>query len=201
MRGLTARRDGTRLAASRRADRRTASFAQGEAAILSKTRIVVSGAQLRMARAAMHWTMQDLSRAANVAPETIRRIETDLPARPSSFVAVRVTLERAGIVFMRHRDGDGVQLMRAAECVRDLLELADIAAGKAKIDTAIRERLDRFLAASIAWQKEWHLQDGVYVRQLKKRIRAASIRVEPNVRGALEQALSYIKQMTRSSLY
>jgi hypothetical protein len=60
---------------------------------------------------------------------------------------------------------------------------------------------DRFLAASIAWQKEWHLQDGVYVRQLKKRIRAASIRVEPNVRGALEQALSYIKQMTRSSLY
>jgi len=158
---------------------------------------VLSGAQLRMARAAMRWTVQDLSRAANVAPATIRRIESALTARPSSLAAIRVTLERAGIVFMRHRDGDGVRLMRAADCVRDLLELANIAAGKAKIDIAIQERLDRFLATAVALQKEWRVEDGVYVSQLKERIRVASRTVEPNVREALEQALGYIRKMTR----
>jgi hypothetical protein len=152
-----------------------------------------------MARAAMHWTVQDLSRAANVAPATIRRIEAALTARPSSLAVIRVTLERAGIVFIRHRDGDGVRLMRAAECVRDLLELASVAAGKAKIDTAIQDRLDRFLAAAISLQKEWCVEDGVYVSQLKERIRVASRTVDPNVREALEQALGYIRKMTRPS--
>jgi transcriptional regulator with XRE-family HTH domain len=152
-----------------------------------------------MARAAMNWTVQDLSRAANVAPATISRIEAALTARPSSLAAIRVTLERAGIVFMRHRDGDGVRLMRAAECVRDLLELAKVAAGNAKIDTAIQERLDRFLATVLSLQKEWRVEDGVYVSQLKERIRVASRTVEPNVREALEQALGYIRKITRPS--
>jgi hypothetical protein len=113
--------------------------------------------------------------------------------------AIRVTLERAGVIFMRHRDGDGVRLMRAAECVRDLLELAKVAAGKAKVDTAIQERLDRFLAAAISWRKEWRLEDGVYVSQLKERLRAASRTVAPSDREALEQALNYIKKMARPS--
>jgi transcriptional regulator with XRE-family HTH domain len=159
----------------------------------------MSGAQLRMARAAMNWTVRDLSRAANVAPATIHRIEAALTARPSSLAAIRVTLEQAGIVFMRHKDGDGVRLRRAAECVRDLLELANVAVGKAKIDTAIEERLDRFLATAIALQKEWRVEDGVYVSQLKQRIGIASRTVEPNVREALEQALGYIRKMTRPS--
>jgi transcriptional regulator with XRE-family HTH domain len=166
---------------------------------LSKTQIVVSGAQLRMARAAMNWTVRDLSRAANVAPATIHRIEAALTARPSSLAAIRATLERAGIVFMRHRDGDGVRFMRAAECVRGLLKLANLAAGQAKIDTAIQGRLDRFLATAIALQKEWRVEDGVYVSQLKERIRVASRTVEPNVREALEQALGYIRKITRPS--
>ena len=100
---------------------------------------------------------------------------------------------------MRHRDGDGVRLMRAAECVRDLLELASLAAGKAKIDAAIEERLDRFLAIAIALQKEWRVEDGVYVSQLKERLRVASRTVEPNARQALEQALGYIRKITRPS--
>ena len=149
-----------------------------------------------MARAAMNWTVRDLSRAANVAPATIHRIEAALTARPSSLAAIRVTLEQAGIVFMRHRDGDGVRLMRAAECVRDLLELANVAVGKAKIDTAMEERLDRFLATAIALQKEWRVDDGVYVSQLKQRIRIASRTVEPGIRETLEQALRYIGKMT-----
>jgi DNA-binding XRE family transcriptional regulator len=157
----------------------------------------MSAAQLRMARAAMNWTVQDLSRAANVAPATIIRIEAALTARPSSLAAIRVTLERAGIIFIRHRDGDGVRLSRAAECVRDLLVLATVAAGKMKIDTAIQERLDRFLTMATAWQKEWRVEGGVYVRQLNERIRVASRAVEPDVRETLDQAVSYIRKMTR----
>jgi hypothetical protein len=87
--------------------------------------------------------------------------------------------------------------MRAAECVRDLLELANVAVGKAKIGTAIEERLDRFLATAIALQKEWRVEDGVYVSQLKQRIRIASRTVEPGIRETLEQALRYIGKMTR----
>jgi hypothetical protein len=150
-----------------------------------------------MARAAMNWTVRDLSRAANVAPATISRVEAALTARPSSLAAIRVTLERAGIVFIRHRDGDGIRLLKAAECVRDLLELANVAAGKAKIDTAIHERLDRFLATAAALQREWRVEGGVYVSQLKKRIRVASRAVEPDIRETLEHALSYIGKMAR----
>jgi hypothetical protein len=87
--------------------------------------------------------------------------------------------------------------MEAAECVRDLLEFANIAGGKAKIDTAIQERLDRFLATATALQKEWRVEDGVYVSQLRARIRVASRAVEPDIRETLEQALSYIRKMTR----
>jgi transcriptional regulator with XRE-family HTH domain len=157
----------------------------------------MSAGQLRMARAAMNWTVQDLSHAAHVAPATISRVEAALTARPSSLAAIRITLERAGIVFIRHRDGDGVRLSRAAECVRDLLELANVAAGKAKIDTAIQERLDRFLAMATALQKEWRIEGGVYVSQLKQRIRIASRAVEPDIRETLDQALSYIRKTTR----
>src|SRR5260370_8924314 len=91
-----------------------------------------------MARAAMRWTVQDLSRAANVAPATIRRIESALTARPSSLASIRVTLERAGIVFMRHRDGDGVRLLRSADCVRHLLELANISAVQPQIEPPVQ---------------------------------------------------------------
>ena len=159
----------------------------------------MSAAQLRMTRAAMNWTVQDLSRAANVAPATVGRIEAALTARRSSLAAIRITLERAGIVFMGHRDGDGVRITAAAECVRDLVELARIAARKAKIDTAIQERLDRFLGKATTMQKEWRVEDGVYVRQLKKRIRIVSRTVESEIRETLEQALGYIRKMARPS--
>jgi transcriptional regulator with XRE-family HTH domain len=152
-----------------------------------------------MARAAMNWTVRDLARAANVAPVTVHRIESALTARPSSLSAIRVTLERAGIAFIRNRDGDGVRLMRAAECVCDLLEFAHVAAGKAKTDTAIEQRLDRFLATALSWQKEWCVEDGVYVGQLEERIRVASRTAEPNIREALKQALNYISKITRPS--
>ena len=145
----------------------------------------------------MNWTVQDLSRAANVAPATVGRIEAALTARRSSLTAIRITLERAGVVFMGHRDGDGVRITAAAECVRDLVELTRIAARTAKIDTAIQERLDRFLATATAMQKEWRVEDGVYVRQLKERIRIVSRMVESDTRETLEQALSYIRRLAR----
>ena len=159
----------------------------------------MSAAQLRMARAAMNWTVEDLSRAANVAPATVGRIEAALTARASSLTAIRITLERAGIVFMGHKDGDGVRITAAAECVRDLLELARIAAGKARIDTAIQERLDHFLATTAALRTQWRVEEGLYIGQLNKRLRVASRSVEPDIREAMEQALSYIGKLSRPS--
>jgi transcriptional regulator with XRE-family HTH domain len=195
--GNVPRRDGP--ATPRRANDRPADFGRAEGTLSSRTSKAMSAAQLRMARAAMNWTVQDLSRAANVAPATVGRIEAALTARPSSFAAIRITLERAGIVFMCHRDGDGVRITAAAECVRDLLELARIAAGKAMIDTALQERLDRFLATAAALQKQWRVEDSVYVDQLKERLRVASRSVEPPIREALEQALRYIGKTIRQS--
>ena len=195
--GNVSRRDGP--AAPRRDNRRPAHLDRDEAALSSRKPPAISAAQLRMARAAMNWTVQDLSRAANVAPATVGRIEAALTARRSSLAAIRITLERAGVVFMGHRDGDGVRITAAAECVRDLVELARIAARKAKIDTAIQERLDRFLATATAMQKEWRVEDGVYVRQLKERMRIVSCTVESDIRETLEQALSYIRKMARPS--
>jgi hypothetical protein len=159
----------------------------------------MSAVQLPMARAAMNWTVQDLSRAANVAPATVGRIEAALTARRSSLSAIRIALERAGIVFMGHRDGDGVRITAAAECVRDLLELARIAAGKAMIDTAIQEHLDRFFARTTAMQKQWRVEETLYVGQLKKQLRVASRSVEPHICESLEQALSYIGKTNRRS--
>ena len=46
-------------------------------------------------------------------------------------------------------------------------------------------------------QKEWRVEDGVYVRQLKERIRIVSRMVESDTRETLEQALSYIRRLAR----
>jgi transcriptional regulator with XRE-family HTH domain len=183
--------------APRLARDRPAGFRRDAANFLPRTPVALSAAQLRMARAAMNWTVEDLSRAAKVAPATVGRIEAALTARPSSSAAIRITFERAGIVFIGHRDGDGVRITAAAECVRDILELARVGAGKAMIDTAIQERLDRFVATTTALRKRWRVEEGRYISQLKKQLRVASRSVEPHIRETLEQALGYVGKMSR----
>jgi hypothetical protein len=78
----------------------------------------LTGAQVRMARAFLQWTVADLATRANVGISTVQRIEaSDDPAvhggldwraskRNQSIQAIRETLFRAGITFLPD-DGKG----------------------------------------------------------------------------------------------
>lgn len=64
--------------------------------------------QLRMARAALEWTVRALAEKAEVAPTTVNRIERGhaSPNRATQ-AALQRTLEAAGVEFL---DGDGVRV-------------------------------------------------------------------------------------------
>ena len=74
----------------------------------------VTVSQLRMARAALNWTLSDLSEASSVSSRTIRRIETENGlerATPANIKLIRETLEAAGIEFVgTAEEGPGVRL-------------------------------------------------------------------------------------------
>ena len=74
----------------------------------------VTVSQLRMARAALNWTLSDLSEASSVSSRTIRRIESENgleKATPANIKLIRETLEAAGIEFVgTAEEGPGVRL-------------------------------------------------------------------------------------------
>ena len=62
-------------------------------------------AQVRMARAALSWSLTDLAQASGVDPDTISAIEAGGPAGPpEALAAIGAALEAAGIIFL---DEDG----------------------------------------------------------------------------------------------
>jgi transcriptional regulator with XRE-family HTH domain len=71
----------------------------------------MNGAQVRMARAALKMNVRDLAAAAEVSPNTITRIEADLPSNASTVAAVRRALEAAGVEFT-NGSHPGVRLVR-----------------------------------------------------------------------------------------
>jgi len=71
----------------------------------------MTGAQARMARAALKMSVRDLATAAEVSPNTVTRIEADLPSNNSTISAVRRALEAAGVEFTNGGE-PGVKLKR-----------------------------------------------------------------------------------------
>ena len=82
----------------------------------------VTGAQVRMARAFLRWSVADLAEKAKVGISTVQRIEAvdgspaisdglqwRAEAREKALAAIRVTLVTAGITFLPN-DGRGVGL-------------------------------------------------------------------------------------------
>jgi transcriptional regulator with XRE-family HTH domain len=65
---------------------------------------MITGIQLRMARAALKIGVRDVASAAQVSPATVTRIEADMPANASTLTAIRTALEAAGVEFI---DGNG----------------------------------------------------------------------------------------------
>jgi transcriptional regulator with XRE-family HTH domain len=73
--------------------------------------MTIAGIQVRMARAALRLGVRDLAKAANVSPNTIARIEADLPANASTLNAIKQALEAGGIEFIPENGGGaGVRL-------------------------------------------------------------------------------------------
>jgi transcriptional regulator with XRE-family HTH domain len=80
--------------------------------------MVVSMVQVRMARAALGWTVKQLAEQSGVHKNTILRIEAGLASQSATLRIVQRTLEDAGIKFLdavEGVDGVGVRLKWGVE--------------------------------------------------------------------------------------
>jgi DNA-binding XRE family transcriptional regulator len=75
----------------------------------------VTSAQVRMARAALNWTVRDLAEAAGLHRNTITNIEVGRYAGdPETISKIRKVLEVAGIEFIdENGGGPGVRLRKS----------------------------------------------------------------------------------------
>jgi transcriptional regulator with XRE-family HTH domain len=75
----------------------------------------VKPAQVRMARAALNWSLADLAEAAGVHRNTISNFETEKYAgSEEALAAIRSALESAGVIFVHENgEGPGVRLRKA----------------------------------------------------------------------------------------
>jgi transcriptional regulator with XRE-family HTH domain len=76
--------------------------------------MAVTSAQVRMARAALNWTVRELAEAAQVHRNTIKNIETGKYAGDAAtLAAIEAALKRAGVVFIEENGGGpGVRLRK-----------------------------------------------------------------------------------------
>jgi len=69
--------------------------------------------QLRMARAALNWTIDALASESSVSRNTIARAERGEKVFQSTLTALKLTLEAAGVEFIpENGGGPGVRLKR-----------------------------------------------------------------------------------------
>ena len=76
--------------------------------------MVMTSAQVRMARAALNWTVRELAEAASVHRNTITNIETGkYVGDPETLAAIEIVLKRAGVEFIdENGGGPGVRLRK-----------------------------------------------------------------------------------------
>lgn len=76
--------------------------------------MTVTSAQVRMARAALNWTVRDLADAAHLHRNTITNIETGRYAGDQETLArIATVLKRAGVEFIEENGGGpGVRLRK-----------------------------------------------------------------------------------------
>ena len=77
---------------------------------------MVTSAQIRMARAALNWSVRDLAEKSGVHRNTITRLEGGADGHGPTLAAIRTALEAAGVEFIpENGGGPGVRLRKAAE--------------------------------------------------------------------------------------
>ena len=76
--------------------------------------MAVTSAQVRMARAALDWTVRDLAEASRLHRNTITNIETGKYAGDTAtLAAIELVLKRAGVEFIdENGGGPGVRLRK-----------------------------------------------------------------------------------------
>jgi DNA-binding XRE family transcriptional regulator len=77
---------------------------------------MITGRQVRAARALLNWKQEMLAEKALVALTALKRLESDrdLPVHDTTRDLVRRALENAGILFMESDRGRGVMLLNEA---------------------------------------------------------------------------------------
>jgi len=74
---------------------------------------VLTREQLKMARAALGWSVRELARKAGVAANTVSRYENGSDAYGETLTRLRRTLESGGVIFIEgNGDGPGVRLKK-----------------------------------------------------------------------------------------
>lgn len=72
--------------------------------------------QMKMARAALGWSVRELAERAGVTANTISRIETGSDAKGSTLSAIQRALEDGGVQFIPENGGGaGVRFARTRE--------------------------------------------------------------------------------------
>ena len=72
---------------------------------------MITREQLKMARAALDWTVRDLAQRSGVALNTISRYENGTDAYNETLIKLRRTLEQGGVIFLEgNGEGPGVRL-------------------------------------------------------------------------------------------
>ena len=67
---------------------------------------MLTGTQVRMARAAVGWGVRELAEKAKINPNTVSRIENGGDALASTLDRIQAALEGAGVIFIdRNEDG------------------------------------------------------------------------------------------------
>jgi transcriptional regulator with XRE-family HTH domain len=73
--------------------------------------MMISGDQIRMARAALKLGVRDLAKLAEVSPNTITRLEAGYPGNAATLRVIQLALEAAGVEFIPENGGGaGVRL-------------------------------------------------------------------------------------------
>ena len=77
----------------------------------------VTSAQVRMARAALNWTVRDLAEAAGLHRNTITNIEVGrYGGDPETLATIEAVLRRAGVEFIDENGGGaGVRLRKSSK--------------------------------------------------------------------------------------
>jgi transcriptional regulator with XRE-family HTH domain len=77
---------------------------------------MITREQLRMARAALNWTVRDLAAKAGVAANTVSRFENGTDAYGDTLLKLRRALEAGGVIFIdEDEEGPGVRLRKSGK--------------------------------------------------------------------------------------